>query len=331
MATLSETLQLVKPLLTQDAQKQAYTVFNQCLSHLDNQFCLLYLLDADDSLFADQSVFLGSVYEGQARSWYHNKFDTPNALAFMLEMAQEMEKTDKTQRLCMMVYNMDSTPLTIPNFKSPDYAYLWEIKDGSVQPSAEEFFTYNDNIFETLPGPALIDGKMEFHVPEPDLIARKEKEAARQFATDLANDFFFGIIFTHLPDGIHKVSMATSIGDVAIQLIKSGPDVMFDQTGMHLDTFVSVFSDFIFRDFEFHFLLRASSIADPLPYVLGKPGYELDTLESTLASWKFTGKYISALSAQDTIDFICTTPDGTIITPPKNFSYVDAWVEPNIK
>lgn len=329
MATLSNALSIVKPLCFTDAQKRAYTIFKQCLNHLDNQFGLLYLLDAENTHNPDQSVFLGSIHDGEVGGWYHDGLDVQNAYYFIMELAKELDRDDKLQRLCMMVYSMDSTMLTTPDFKTPEYSFMWEIKDGTVHPSAEEFFAYDDTLFETAPGPEMVDGVMVFQVPEPNLLVQKEKEAARQFADDLARDFFFGIVFTNLPDGLHRLSIVNSMGEVALQLLKTGSEVRYGQNVMSPNKFVTVLSDFIFRDMKFHFVLRASAIADPAPYVTGKAGYELDKLDSTVVCWKFAGKYIKPMNAQETIDFVCVSPDGKIFTPPKNFSYIDAWVQAN--
>lgn len=327
MTTLSEILSLTEPLFPTGTRKQAYRIFSQCLKHLDNKFGMLYLLDMEDHKFPEKVLFRGSVYEGQVGSWYQEIFDANSAFQFIMELSRQLERTDKTHRLALMVYEMDSTPLTVPDYRVPDYSYLWVMKDGAVLPSDDSFFMYNDEIFETVPGPALVDGVMEFEIPQQSVLNQKETEAARTFATDLSRDLFKRLIFPRLPDGIHKLSMVTSMGEVTIQVVKSGENLVYSLQNITLPLFLSVFSDFVFRNIDFRLLLRSSAVAEPIPYLKDKPGYELDELDSTLTGWLVVEKKITPMTAQDTIDFLCLDEDGTIISPPKNFSYIDAWLK----
>lgn len=327
MATLSEILSLTEPLFPAGADKQAYLIFSQCMKHLDNKFGLLYLLDADDHKLTQRIIFLGSVYEGQVGNWYQEIFDANNAFQFIMELSEQLDQTDKTHRLALMVYEMDSTPLTIPDYRVPDYSYLWVMEDGMVRPSDDGFFTYNDTIFETVPGPQLENGIMKFEIPQPSMLKQKETEAARTFATDLSQDFFMRLIFPRLPDGVHRLSMITSKGDVSIQVIKSGKSLIYDLDPLTLPLFIKVFSDFIFRDIDFRFILQASAVDDPMSYLEdAKFDVELNKIDSTLAGWLFVKKKITPMTAQDTIDFLWVNKNGTIVSPKKNFRYIDAWL-----
>lgn len=327
MTNLSDSLSVLKPLFFTDAQKQACEIFEQCINHLDNQFILLYLLDAKDGNMPNESIFFGSVHEGQIGNWHQPGLDFLSALGFITELALELKTTDKLQRLCMMVYDMDSTPLTIPNFEKPDYAYLWQLGDGVITPSDEGFFAYDETLFETVPGPAMVDGVMTFVVPEVDLVVQKEREAAKGYADDLTHMFFHHLVVPKLPNGIHNLSMVFDDQEIRIDLVKVGEALAFNVVSMPVDVFTGIMSDLIYRNEEFRFLLRSSTIVDPMLYINNNSASSLSDLEATFASWKFEGRNITPMSAQDTIDYLFTAKDGTVITPPKNFSYIDAWAE----
>ncbi|MBC9703888.1 MAG: hypothetical protein H9W81_02475 [Enterococcus sp.] len=328
MATLHESLVPLSRLCDNDNRRRAYDVFEETLDHFDNAFILLYLLDMEEEKSANQSVFLISFYERHVGNWFQPGIDLMAALEFLEELSHQLDTDDKLQRLCMMVYEMDSTPLTLPDYREPDYAYLWEITGHTLKPSEESFFLYNDTIFETVPGPEYKKG-MEFEAPQTDLLKQNEKDAAREFAKELSEEFVLHLIFSNLPDGIHKVSLSSPTTAVSLMLIKDGPNIEWPGNArVSLPSFVKILGDYIFRNVDFHFILRVSAVPDPKEFLLGKTGEELDKHDSSILVWRFEGKDVTPLNAQETIEFICTEPDGTISTPLQGFSYADAWVRP---